>query len=76
MNPNIFLSSCHFLQEQPPDFKDNSNAFRKCHSQFTDANDYRRFGCNTWQDESGIYANTELKRQTFPPTSTIPQVLE
>ncbi|XP_072045951.1 cilia- and flagella-associated protein 95-like [Amphiura filiformis] len=64
------------VPEQPPDFVDNSNAVRKCHSQFTDASDYRRFGRNTWQDESGIYANTQLKRETFPPTNTIPQVLE
>lgn len=62
--------------EQPPDFQDNSNAFRKCHSQFTDADDYRRFGRNTWHDESGVYGNSQLKRATFPKTNTIPQVLE
>ena len=73
-------STSHFLlsisQEQPPDFPDNSNAYRKCHSQFTDTGDYKRFGRNTFQDESGIYANTQLKRDLFQPTQTIPKVLE
>ncbi|XP_072170244.1 cilia- and flagella-associated protein 95-like [Diadema setosum] len=64
------------VPEQPPDFPDNSNAYRKCHSQFTDTADYRRFGRNTFQDESGIYANTQLKRDTYLQTNTIPKVLE
>eukprot|EP00112_Aurelia_sp_Birch-Aquarium-sp1_P022312 Seg6251.1 transcript_id=Seg6251.1/GoldUCD/mRNA.D3Y31 product="Protein C9orf135" protein_id=Seg6251.1/GoldUCD/D3Y31 len=55
---------------QPPD-KDNSAAYKKCHSQFTDTADYRRSGLNTWQDESGHYANTEAKRTVFPKTDTI-----
>ncbi|XP_033105225.1 protein C9orf135-like [Anneissia japonica] len=62
--------------EQPPDFPDHSNGYRKCHSQFTDTADYRRFGRNTWQDESAIYANRDYKRALFPPTHTIPQQLE
>ncbi|KAM9138666.1 cilia- and flagella-associated protein 95 [Pangshura tecta] len=45
---------------------------RKCHSQFTDTADYRRHGLNTWQDESGIYANMDIKQQVFPVTNPIP----
>ncbi|XP_077200947.1 cilia- and flagella-associated protein 95 isoform X1 [Paroedura picta] len=44
---------------------------RKCHSQFTDTADYRRQGINTWQDESGIYANSDLKQKILPVTSPI-----
>jgi len=44
---------------------DNSSAYKKCHSQFTDTADYRRSGKNTWQDESGIYANHDAKRTVF-----------
>ncbi|XP_067928714.1 cilia- and flagella-associated protein 95-like isoform X2 [Watersipora subatra] len=36
-------------------------ANKKCHSQFTDTVDYRRPGRNTWQDESGVYANSMNK---------------
>ncbi|KAH0628276.1 hypothetical protein JD844_009193 [Phrynosoma platyrhinos] len=50
---------------------------RKCHSQFTDTADYRRHGINTWQDESGVYANADLKLKVFPVTNPIPtNVLE
>ncbi|XP_063968096.1 cilia- and flagella-associated protein 95-like [Lytechinus pictus] len=62
--------------EQLPDFADDSNAYRKCHSQFTDTADFRRFGRNTFQDESGIYGNTQLKRNVYQTTNTIPKVLE
>ncbi|XP_065057194.1 cilia- and flagella-associated protein 95-like [Rhopilema esculentum] len=55
--------------------KDNSTAYKKCHSQFTDTADYRRFGLNTWQDESGSYANTETKREVFRSTNPIPERL-
>ncbi|XP_070555395.1 cilia- and flagella-associated protein 95-like [Ptychodera flava] len=63
-------------EEKPADFPDNSNAYRKCHSQFTDTADYRRYGRNTWQDETGIYANSRIKHEVFPPTKTIPVQLE
>ncbi|KAK3090912.1 hypothetical protein FSP39_015675 [Pinctada imbricata] len=53
------------VPECPPDFPDQSAAYRKCHSQFTDTADYRRPGRNTWQDESGVYANTHYKRQVM-----------
>ena len=52
-----------------------SAACRKCHSQFTDVDDYRRRGENTWHDESGRYANSELKTEIFKPTNPIPERL-
>ena len=52
------------IQEKPKDFPDESTALKKCHSQFTDTADYRRPGRNTFQDESGLYANSHLKKQT------------
>ena len=55
--------------------KDNIIAYKKCHSQFTDTADYRRLGLNTWQDESGFYANTETKREVFRSTNPIPERL-
>ncbi|KAL8590462.1 hypothetical protein ACOMHN_011675 [Nucella lapillus] len=61
--------------EQLPDFEDKSAVYRKCHSQFTDSADYRRPGRNTWQDESGIYANTHFKRQEFVSRNPIPEQL-
>lgn len=63
------------LQEKPADFPDLSPAYRKCNSQFTDTADYRRPGRNTWQDESGVYANTHYKRQVMQPTNPIPPTL-
>lgn len=50
-------------EEKPKDFEDYSLALKRCHSQFTDTADYRRPGRNTWQDESGIYANSHLKAE-------------
>lgn len=61
------------LQEKLPDFPDQSAAYRKCHSQFTDTSDYRRPGRNTWQDESGLYANTHYKRQVIQSRNPIPE---
>ncbi|KAF7250439.1 hypothetical protein EYD10_04121 [Varanus komodoensis] len=55
-----------------PDTVGYSVVHRKCHSQFTDTADYRRHGINTWQDESGIYANADLKQKVFPVTNPIP----
>ncbi|XP_054110954.1 cilia- and flagella-associated protein 95 isoform X5 [Callithrix jacchus] len=42
---------------------DYSIVHRKCRSQFTDLNGSKRFGINTWHDESGIYANSDVKRK-------------
>uniref|UniRef100_A0A0L8FMM7 Uncharacterized protein n=2 Tax=Octopus bimaculoides TaxID=37653 RepID=A0A0L8FMM7_OCTBM len=36
---------------------------RKCHSQFTDTADYRRFNLNTWQNDSGIYAKPRKPKE-------------
>jgi len=47
--------------------KDNTAAFKRCRSQFTDTADYHRIGKNTWQDESGQYANSELKKSNPIP---------
>ena len=55
-------------QERPPDFADKSLALKKCHSQFTDTADYRRPGRNTWQDESGLYANSHFKAELYVKT--------
>ncbi|KAJ8306102.1 hypothetical protein KUTeg_016647 [Tegillarca granosa] len=52
---------------------EHSHIDRKCNSQFTDTADYRRVGRNTWQDESGIYANTHFKREVFKPGNPIPE---
>jgi hypothetical protein len=38
-----------------------TDAVRRCISQFADTTNHRRVGRNTWQDESGVYANTLLK---------------
>ncbi|XP_033737481.1 protein C9orf135-like [Pecten maximus] len=61
------------VPERPPDFPDLSAAFRKCHSQFTDTADFRRPGRNTWQDESGIYANTHYKQEVMKSSNPIPE---
>lgn len=62
--------------EKPTDFPDHSMAYKKCHSQFCDTGDYRRPGWNTWQDESGVYANTHYKREIYKPTRITPENCE
>eukprot|EP00111_Clytia_hemisphaerica_P008573 TCONS_00025046-protein len=62
-------------QASPLPEKDLSPAYKKCHSQFTDVDDYRRHGRNTWQNDCGVYANSELKKEVFKPTDTIPERL-
>lgn len=59
----------------PPPEQDQSVLWKKCHSQFTDVDDYRRRGRNTWHDESGEYANSELTRTVLKPTNPIPERL-
>ncbi|XP_059144331.1 cilia- and flagella-associated protein 95-like [Physella acuta] len=61
------------VNEEPVEEK--TKAFKKMKSQFTDTADYKRNGWNTWQDESGIYANSHYKAQVFPKTETIPERL-
>lgn len=61
-------------QYQPFDYPcqddDYSVVHRKCRSQFTDLNGSKRFGINTWHDESGIYANSYLKRKLYSLTTS------
>ncbi|XP_077004515.1 cilia- and flagella-associated protein 95 isoform X3 [Tamandua tetradactyla] len=45
---------------------DYSVVHRKCRSQFTDLNGSKRFGINTWHDESGVYANSDVKQKLYP----------
>jgi len=51
----------------------NSAAVRRCLSQFADTTGPRRAGRNTWQDESGVYANSALKFSChhYAPTYTL-----
>ncbi|KAH9496294.1 hypothetical protein Btru_018042 [Bulinus truncatus] len=60
---------------QSEEYEDKSQAYKKMKSQFTDTADYKRNGWNTWQDESGIYANSHFKAQVFPKTETISERL-
>ncbi|KAG2465880.1 protein C9orf135-like [Polypterus senegalus] len=66
-----------YVYTAPPkpaqDLPDYSTAFRKCHSQFTDTADYRRHGKNIWQDESGNYANKDLKNKLLKHSNPITQ---
>ncbi|XP_016069760.1 PREDICTED: uncharacterized protein C9orf135 homolog isoform X5 [Miniopterus natalensis] len=53
---------------QPLDYPcedDYSIVHRKCRSQFTDLDGSKRFGINTWHDESGIYANSHVKQKLY-----------
>jgi len=59
-------------EEKPADVPDHSIAYKRCNSQFTDRADYRRGGRNTWQDETGVYANAHLKGQAPPYMKTCP----
>uniref|UniRef100_A0A8D2DS09 Cilia and flagella associated protein 95 n=1 Tax=Sciurus vulgaris TaxID=55149 RepID=A0A8D2DS09_SCIVU len=47
---------------------DYSIVHRKCRSQFTDLDGSKRFGINTWHDESGIYANSDVKQKLYSLT--------
>ncbi|XP_027405239.1 protein C9orf135 homolog isoform X3 [Bos indicus x Bos taurus] len=47
---------------------DYSIVHRKCRSQFTDLDGSKRLGINTWHDESGIYANSYVKRKLYSLT--------
>lgn len=55
-------------QGDPCQDDDYSIVHRKCRSQFTDLDGSKRFGINTWHDESGIYANSYVKRKLYPLT--------
>ncbi|KAM5185080.1 cilia- and flagella-associated protein 95 [Callospermophilus lateralis] len=47
---------------------DYSIVHRKCRSQFTDLDGSKRFGIHTWHDESGIYANSDVKQKLYSLT--------
>ncbi|XP_005388614.1 PREDICTED: uncharacterized protein C9orf135 homolog [Chinchilla lanigera] len=58
---------------QPQDYAcldDYSIVHRKCRSQFTDLDGSKRFGINTWHDESGIYANSDAKQKLYSLTDS------
>eukprot|EP00069_Balaena_mysticetus_P013460 bmy_08114T0 len=66
---NLFGSLSTVKLGYPCQDDDYSVVHRKCHSQFTDLNGSKRFGINTWHDESGTYANSYVKRKLYPLTS-------
>lgn len=53
----------------------SSPLWKKCHSQFTDVDDYRHHGNNTWHNQSGCYANQDVRGTVVRKTDTIPQRL-
>lgn len=57
--------------QAPPAEVDKKGAYQKMRSQFTDVDGHKREGANTWHDESGVYANAELKSQVFEKTAPI-----
>lgn len=59
-------------EEEATEAVDNV-AVRRCISQFSDTTNHRRSGRNTWQDESGKYANSALKSASrhYAPTYTL-----
>ncbi|XP_029328564.1 protein C9orf135 homolog isoform X1 [Mus caroli] len=58
-------SALCIYREACPRREEYSIVHRKCRSQFTDLNGSKRFGINTWHDESGIYANSEAKQKLY-----------
>ena len=80
-----FLASAHDCEtdllptipspQTPPPEPDQSALWKRCHSQFTDVDDYRRHGRNTWHDETGVYANSDVRSTVIKPTNTIPERL-
>ncbi|XP_069481892.1 cilia- and flagella-associated protein 95 [Ambystoma mexicanum] len=67
-----FVSPCYFVpRSHVQDASPLPAVYKKCHSQFADTADHRRFGINTWQDESGVYANKELKQSLIKRTDPI-----
>ncbi|XP_068127508.1 cilia- and flagella-associated protein 95 isoform X2 [Hyperolius riggenbachi] len=61
---------CTTISKIPED-QDYSPAYKRCISQFTDTADYRRHGRNTWQDETGTYANSQMKKIVFKSSCPI-----
>ncbi|XP_067885043.1 cilia- and flagella-associated protein 95-like [Heterodontus francisci] len=65
-----YMPPYHYIPN-PPEVPKEDGDYRLCQSQFVDTDDHRRHGRNTWMDESGIYANSELKKVLFPPSNPI-----
>ncbi|KAI0220602.1 hypothetical protein LSAT2_027888 [Lamellibrachia satsuma] len=60
---NDYFAPYPFLSDNKAHLPDYNLAYRRCMSQFTDPADYRRFGYNTWWDESAHYGNSHLRAQ-------------
>ena len=58
------VKAAEYGGQMSEDSSDYTAAYKYCHSQFTDTANHRRSGWNTWQDESGVYANSTLKSRT------------
>lgn len=56
--------------------KAKTACYKRFQSQFSDTMNHQRSGWNTWQDESGVYGNTQAKRQMFTMTKTITAAYE
>ncbi|XP_029777016.1 protein C9orf135 homolog isoform X2 [Suricata suricatta] len=61
-----YAPPCDYQPFEYPCQDDYSIVHRKCRSQFTDLDGSKRFGINTWHDESGIYANSCVKQKLCP----------
>ncbi|XP_007904767.1 protein C9orf135 [Callorhinchus milii] len=67
-----FYSPYTYTPAPPEVIPNKGPLYRKCISQFMEPANHRREGRNTWQDESGAYANSELKDIFHPPINPIP----
>lgn len=72
---SLLMFGCFVSPQTPPPEPDQSALWRKCHSQFTDVDDYRQHGSNMWHDETGVYANSMIRDQVLKPTNPIPERL-
>lgn len=72
---HVFNSLCKMSTSEDTTATSSSAVWKKCHSQFTDVDDYRRHGNNMWQDQSGCYATSKLRTSAVPKTDTIPSRL-
>jgi hypothetical protein len=72
---SFYLSKLKTPDVDDPYEYNSSPLWKKCHSQFTDVDDYRHCGNNTWHNQSGCYANNELRTTVVPKTDTIPSRL-
>lgn len=66
--PEDYATPCNYQPRGYACEDDYSIVHRKCRSQFTDLDGSKRFGINTWHDESGIYANSDVKQKLYALT--------